>query len=202
MTFSTWYKQGEQQAKLDSMFAICKTVSPDVKITSKTIDNYVLGAAVDHCALKVQVNAMLPSGTQAIPRVEVLTMRAGKENQKKQKKTKCIVDLELWENNKVTWAANVSETIQACYEANEAVKITQMITSSIPVKEVKIQKSHLRYRSEDQMNMRREISAIKEKIKQSPEADPSTRQLQGQLRDLMESFRQTCIQQDNECFEQ
>eukprot|EP00960_Hanusia_phi_P037389 752917-Hanusia_phi.AAC.2 len=47
------------------------------------------------------------------------------------------------------------------------------------------------------MDMRREIRSILDRIKQMREEDPLTLQLQSQLCDMMESFRQTCINQDN-----
>ncbi|EKX35882.1 hypothetical protein GUITHDRAFT_117917 [Guillardia theta CCMP2712] len=77
-TFSTWYKQGHHQAKLDHFFAFHHP-SYTVSLISQTAEDCIIGAAIDHRALVVNVSSLNAEGKQAIPKIEILSQRRDRE---------------------------------------------------------------------------------------------------------------------------
>eukprot|EP00961_Rhodomonas_salina_P009522 129183-Rhodomonas_salina.1 len=131
MTFEAWAARGETQAKLDAVFAMQKPdqAMPAIKLTSQTVEGYVLGAVIDHRALVVQVDIPTAEGLQEIPKVEILTLRDREKLSRHS--TKYVLDREIWEEQKVVWAANLNETIQHNRRVGEEIDILQLLNVAV-----------------------------------------------------------------------
>ncbi|EKX32662.1 hypothetical protein GUITHDRAFT_121183 [Guillardia theta CCMP2712] len=204
-TFSTWYKQGHHQAKLDHVFALHHS-SRTVSLISETAEDCIIGAAVDHRALVVNVTALDDKGEQFIPTVEMLTQRKDRDAILRRKKR--VVEIEKISGRLgVEWAMALDEKIQAAQALQQDCDIINLITTALPIKEIPLRTSGgKRYSSKIQMDLKRKIKQLRKDLRSASEItdyiDRAHREssINAELRETMIKFKEICTEQDQQTF--
>jgi len=204
-TFSTWYKQGHHQAKLDHVFAF-HNPSCTVNLISKTAEDCIIGAAVDHRALVVNVSSLNAEGEQAIPKIEILPQWRDREATPCRKKK--VVEMEkLAGRLGVEWAIALDEKIKAAQALHQDCDILELITTALPTKEIPLRGSGgKRHASKLQMDLKRKIKQLHQDLRSASEIpdfiDRAHREssLNAEIRENMTKFKEICAEQDQEIF--
>jgi len=204
-TFSTWYKQGHHQAKLDHVFALhhpsCK-----ISLISQTAEGCIIGAAVDHRALVVNVSSLDDEGEQAIPKIEILTQRRDREATFRRKKK--VVEMDKISGRLgVEWAMALDEKIKAAQALQQECDILNLITTALPIKEIPLRASGgKRYASKIQMDLKRKIKQLHKDLRSASDItdfiDRAHKEssLNAELRENMTKFKEICTEQDQQTF--
>ena len=99
----------------------------------QTAEGCIIGAAVDHRALVVNVSSLDDEGGQVITKIEILTQRKDREAILRRKKR--VVEMEKISGRLgVEWGIALDIKIKAAQASQQECDILNLITTALPIK--------------------------------------------------------------------